>query len=136
MGIILQLFATVNGGTSNACHLVRIDMKTWKATDIGPIRRAARVRTTTPKGDSKGKGDSKAKEAPKGDDAKGASKGKGRTVTVRSFNDVWGLIWDGRDLYGVTPQGELIQINLDNATAIVVTKVRATFYGSCAMLRI
>ncbi len=116
------LYATVNGGTSNACHLVRIDMKTWKATDIGAIRRAARLRDEKPP----------AKGA-KGDKAR---KPKKRSVVVRTFDDVWGLIWDGRDLYGVTPQGELIQIDYRSGRAIVVTRVKATFYGSCAMLRI
>ena len=116
------LYATVNGGRTNACHLVRIDMKTWKATDIGAIRRAARLRDEAPR-----------KDAPKGE---GAKKPKKRNVVVRTFDDVWGLIWDGRDLYGVTPQGELIQIDYRSGRAIVVTKVKATFYGACAMLRI
>ena len=41
-----------------------------------------------------------------------------------------------RDLYGVTPQGELIQIDHRSGRAQVVSRVRATFYGACAMLRI
>ena len=117
-----SLYATVNGGRTSACHLVRLDMKTWKATDIGPIRRIARSRTP-----GKGKG---GKEG----DGKDAG-GKGEVV-ARTFDDVWGLIWDGRDLHGVTPTGELIRIDHRSARATVVTKVRARFYGACAMLRI
>ena len=131
------LYATVNGGGGAACHLVRINMKTWKATDVGRIRETAKV-TTGAQAGPQGKAGTKGKEsgpapAPK---AKGEAGPRRRPLTLRHFDDVWGLVWDGRDLYGVTPQGELLQIDYRSGRAVVVLRVRATFYGACAMLRI
>ncbi len=118
------LYATVNGGSGTPCHLVRIDMKTWRAKDVGRIRELPRRVTTGGKG---------ASTPPK---KKPSPAGPRRAPRLRTFDDVWGLIWDGRDLYGVTSTGEVIEINFRTGGARVVTRVRATFYGACAMLRV
>lgn len=148
-----SLYATVNGGSGSACHLVRIDMKTWKAIPIGPIRLATRRAgkadpekkdpdKTAPGKSDAGKAAKKKDGASPTRDEKGDAKGdakkdaRPRASAIVTFPDVWGLIWDGRDLYGVTPRGELIRIDDTTGRAVVVTKVRARFYGSCAMLRI
>ena len=112
------LVATVNGGGS-ACHLVRIDMKTWRATDVGRIRYVPAPTTGDAQG-AESKGDAK----------------KDRPDRARNFADVWGLIWDGRTLYGVTPEGEVLRIDHRTARARPVMRVSARFYGACALLRV
>jgi hypothetical protein len=123
------LYATANGGGSRSSHLVRIDMQTWRAKDIGPIRELPRAVTPGGKGGSVSPG--KAKPPKKAQPA-----GPRRTPRLRTFDDVWGLIWDGSDLYGVTSTGEVIEINVRTGGAQVVTRVRVSFYGACAMLRV
>jgi len=101
------LYASVNSGMR--CHLVRIDPKTYKATDVGIFRMAPA-------------------KAPKGE--------KAASLPTTTYDDVWGLIWDGRSLFALTPQGEVLEV--DWKTAIVKPRYRTkvTYYGACPMLRI
>ena len=99
-------YAAVNKG--RRCHLVRIDPKTWKAQDVGAFRTAA----------AQSKGEKKP------------------AVRPRTFDDIWGLIWDGRSLFALTPQGEVLEVDWKTAIVKARYRVRATFYGACPMLRI
>ena len=101
------LHATVNGALG--CHLVRLEPKTWKVTDLGRIQ--TRTNATVERASS-------------------------TTRAETMFDDVWGLIWDGRTLWGLTPAGEVLEIERKTATATPRYRVRATFWGACAMLRI
>ena len=54
----------------------------------------------------------------------------------RTYDDVWGLIWDGRSLFALTPQGEVLEVDWRTALVKPVYRVKATYYGACPMLRI
>ena len=50
--------------------------------------------------------------------------------------DIWGLIWDSRTLWALTPRGDVFALDRKPAIAKPKLKVKVTFYGACPMLRI
>ncbi len=127
------LYASVNRGAR--CHLVRLDPKTWKAKDIGIFRRAPKKVAGAKVAGRKG-------VAPKKKAAPGtvaptpeAKKGATAATSITTFDDVWGLIWDGTTLYALTPKGEVLEVDWKTAVVRSSYRTRVTYYGACPMLR-
>lgn len=55
---------------------------------------------------------------------------------TRIFADVWGLIWDGRVLWALTPNGQIVELDRKTAIAKAAFVFKVTFWGACGMIRI
>ncbi len=124
--------------------LYSVDIKTGKATEIGGfgttwysdgdlawIGDALYATVNGPKGCLLATLDVKTGKAT----AVGYIRIKSKT-REKIFADVWGLIWDGRVLWALTPNGQIVELDRKTGIAKAAFVFRVTFWGACAMLRI
>lgn len=121
--------------------LYRVDLASGKATPIGGFGT-----TWTSDGDLAWIGDTLylTVSGPKGcllttvdvKTGKATRVGRIQTAEKKGFAHVWGLIWDGRVLHALTPDGEVLELDRKTAVAEVRFRVGVLFWGACSMLRI
>jgi hypothetical protein len=58
-----------------------------------------------------------------------------RTEARHTFSSVWGLVFDGRTLWALTPAGEVLELDRKTAVAAVRFTTGVRFWGACPMLR-
>jgi hypothetical protein len=58
-----------------------------------------------------------------------------RSEARRAVINVWGLIWDGRTLWGLTPNGDVAAIDRETAIWKKPFRVEVRFWGACPRVR-